>query len=51
MIRMYDLAAADPAVRISPFCWRARTALARKALDVDALPSRFTDRDALMARA
>ena len=51
MIHICDLAAADPVVRISPFCWRTRTASAHMALDVDALPSRFTDRVALMARA
>jgi glutathione S-transferase len=47
MIQMYDLAAADPAVRFSPYCWRTRMALAHKGLDVETIAWRFTDRDAL----
>lgn len=47
MIQMYDLAAADPAVRFSPYCWRTRMALAHKELEVETLPWRFTDREAL----
>ena len=44
---LYDLAGADPALRFSPFCWRARLALAHKGLDVETVPWRFTDKDAL----
>ena len=47
MIEMYDLAAANPAVRFSPYCWRTRMALAHKGLDVATVPWRFTDTDAL----
>jgi len=47
MIQMYDLAAADPAVRFSPYCWRTRMALAHKELAVETIPWRFTDRDAI----
>lgn len=47
MIQMYDLAAADPAVRFSPYCWRTRMALAHKGLEVQTLPWRFTEREAL----
>jgi glutathione S-transferase len=44
MLRMFDLAAADPAIRFSPFCWRVRMALALKGLDVETIPWRFTDK-------
>lgn len=48
MARMlYDLAGADPERRFSPFCWRAKMALAHKGLDVETVPWRFTDRDAI----
>lgn len=46
-IRFHDLAAADPAVRFSPFCCRIRFALAHKELDAEAICWRFTDKDAL----
>ena len=42
-IRMYDLAGANPAVRFSPYCWRARRALAHKGLDVETNAWRFSD--------
>ncbi len=44
---MYDLAADDTSIRFSPFCWRARFALAHKGLDADMVPWRFTDKDAI----
>ena len=44
---LYDLAGEDPACRFSPFCWRARLALAHKGLDADAAPWRFTERERL----
>jgi glutathione S-transferase len=44
-IEMYDLAAADPDVRFSPYCWRARMALAHKGLSVTTIPWRFTEKD------
>ncbi|MCC7271796.1 MAG: glutathione S-transferase family protein [Alphaproteobacteria bacterium] len=49
MIRriLYDLAGADPALRFSPFCWRTRLALAHKGLDVETVPWRFTEKDAI----
>lgn len=46
-IVLYDLAAADPALRFSPFCWRIRMALAHKGLDVECVPWRFTDKEAI----
>jgi glutathione S-transferase len=48
-MRLYDLAAADPAIRFSPYCWRIRLALAHKGLDVETLPWRFTDKEAIAA--
>lgn len=44
-IAMYDLAGADPERRFSPYCWRARLALAHKGLVVDAVPWRFTEKE------
>ena len=48
-ITMYDLAGAEPERRFSPFCWRARMALAHKGLAVDTVPWRFTEKDRLPA--
>ncbi len=44
---MHDLAGADPAVRFSPYCWRVRMALAHMGLDVETIPWRFTEKDAI----
>ena len=46
-VTLYDLAGADPARRFSPYCWRIRLGLAHKGLEVEALPWRFTEKDAL----
>ncbi len=46
-LRMHDLCGADPARRFSPYCWRARLALAHKGLEVETLPWRFTDKAAI----
>lgn len=46
-IQMYDLAAGNPAVRFSPFCWRTRLALLHKGLDFETIPWRFTEKQAL----
>ena len=46
-ITMYDLAGAEPNRRFSPFCWRARMALAHKGLAVDTVPWGFTEKDKL----
>lgn len=45
--KLYDLAGADPDRRFSPTCWRVRMALAHKGLEVDTVPWRFTDKDAI----
>jgi glutathione S-transferase len=47
MIRMYDLAGADPNRRFSPFCWRIKLALAHKRLEVETIPWRYKDRPLL----
>ena len=47
MIKLYDLAGADENRRFSPYCWRIRMALAHKGLDVECIPWRFTEKDAL----
>ncbi|MEJ1976146.1 MAG: glutathione S-transferase family protein [Acetobacteraceae bacterium] len=44
---LYDLAGADEDRRFSPYCWRTRMALAHKGLSVDAVPWRFTEKDAI----
>jgi len=48
-IRMYDLAGVEADRRFSPFCWRARMALAHKGLEVETVPWRFTEKDKLPA--
>jgi len=46
-ITMYDLAGAEAERRFSPFCWRAKMALAHKGLAVETVPWRFTEKDKL----
>ena len=46
-IKMYDLAGADANRRFSTYCWRIRMALAHKGLEVETIPWRFTDKDAM----
>ncbi|MBS0446319.1 MAG: glutathione S-transferase family protein [Proteobacteria bacterium] len=46
-ITYHDLAGADERLRFSPYCWRVRLALAHKGLVADALPWRFTDKEAI----
>ncbi len=46
-ITMYDLAGAEADRRFSPFCWRARMALAHKGLAVETAPWRFIEKDEL----
>jgi glutathione S-transferase len=48
-ITMYDLAGVEANRRFSPFCWRARMALAHKGLEVETVPWRFTEKDKLPA--
>lgn len=46
-ITMYDLCGAEAERRFSPFCWRARMALAHKGLEVETIPWRFTEKEKL----
>jgi glutathione S-transferase len=46
-IQMFDLAAAEPGRRFSPYCWRTRLALAHKGLPVETIAWRFTEKDAI----
>ena len=46
-LKMYDLAAADPLLRFSPYCWRTKLALAHKGLAVETIPWRFTEKAAI----
>ena len=46
-ITLYDLAGAESNRRFSPFCWRARMALAHKGLSAESLPWRFTEKGAI----
>ena len=41
-VKLYDLVGADDR-RFSPHCWRARMALAHKGLDVETVPTLFTE--------
>jgi glutathione S-transferase len=47
MLKLYDLAGAEPDRRFSPYCWRIRMALAHKGLEVETVPWRFTEKDKL----
>ena len=44
-IKLYDLALADPDVRISPFCWLAKFGLLHKGIEFETVPLRFTEKD------
>jgi glutathione S-transferase len=46
-ITLYDLAGAEADRRFSPFCWRAKMALAHKGIEVETVPWRFTEKDRL----
>jgi glutathione S-transferase len=46
-ITMYDLAGAESSRRFSPFCWRARMALAHRGLAVETVPWGFTEKEKL----
>ncbi len=47
-ITLYDLAARDPAIRFSPFCWRTKMALRHKGLSFAMVPWRFREKAALV---
>jgi glutathione S-transferase len=41
---LYELAAADEAIRFSPYCWRIKLALAHKNLEYETIPWHFSDK-------
>lgn len=47
MLELYDLAGAEEDRRFSPYCWRARLALAHKELPVQTIPWRYSDKQRL----
>lgn len=49
IIQLYDLAGADENFRFSPFCWRARMALAHKGLAYETIPWRYGDKAKIIA--
>ena len=46
-IKLYDLAAAEPERRFSPYCWRTKMALTHKGLSFETIPWRFTDKSVI----
>ncbi len=48
-IKLWDLAAAEDDRRFSPHCWRVKMALRHKGLEVEEIPWRFTDKEAISA--
>jgi glutathione S-transferase len=44
---LYELAGADAEVRISPYCWKTRLALAHKGVEATRLPWRFTEKEVI----
>lgn len=46
-IKLYDLCGADRAHRFSPACWRTRMALAHKGLEVETIPTLFSEIEAI----
>ncbi len=48
-LNVFELAAADPAIRFSPHCWRTRMAIAHKGLEANFQPWRFTEKERIAA--
>lgn len=46
-LKLYDLAGAEDERRFSPPCWRIKMALKHKGLEVEEIPWRFTEKDAI----
>jgi len=46
-IKMWDLAGAEDDRRFSPYCWRAKLALAHKGLKAETIPWRFSEKEAI----
>ena len=47
MKKLYELAGSDENRRFSPYCWRARMALAHKGIEVESQPWHFTEKEAI----
>jgi glutathione S-transferase len=47
MLKLFDLAGAEADRRFSPYCWRIQMALAHKGLEVETIPWRFTEKEAI----
>jgi len=45
--KLYDLAGEDRSLRFSPFCWRAKLALAHKGLSFESVDVAFTAKDTI----
>ena len=45
--KLYELVGTESDRPFSPYCWRTRMALAHKGLDVESVPWRFTDTEAI----
>ena len=45
--KLFELCGTDSKRVFSPYCWRARMALAHKGLDHETIPWRFTEKDAI----
>lgn len=48
-LKMYDLAGAEADRRFSPYCWRITMAAAHKGIDLETVPWRFLEKDAIAA--
>ena len=46
-IKLWELAAEDSQISISPFVWRVRLLLAYKGQSYESIPWRFMDKDAI----
>lgn len=46
-VKLYDLVGESSGFRFSPYCWRARLALAHKGIEVESIPWRFTEKEAI----
>ena len=46
---LFELAAANPEIRFSPYVWRTKMALAHKGIDVQTVPWRFMDKELIAA--
>lgn len=50
-LKLIELSGVDSEANFSPFCWRARLALAHKGLDYERMPWRYTETEAIRVHA